>query len=92
MKDDVSVIGLVSEARSPKRRSERTSPFKSWCWSDPEWSVKNWGNRRGRPWTKEEHEKAIIMRLSKQTDAEIAAELNRTEHSVGMKLGYRKKR
>jgi hypothetical protein len=65
---------------------------KSELWADPKWCVKNWGQRRGSPWTKEEFEKAIIMRLSKHTDDEIAAELGRTVGSVTGKIGYLKKK
>ncbi len=61
---------------------------KSECWANPEWCARNWGNRRGKPWTEEEYNKALTMRLFKKTDAEIALELGRTQRSVEGKLGY----
>jgi len=61
---------------------------KSELWADPEWRSSHWGERRGRPWTAEEHTKAVTMRLSGSTNAEIALELGRTEGSVHGKIGY----
>lgn len=63
---------------------------KTELWANPDWCSKNWGNRRGKPWTGLELVKALGMRLSGCSDVQIAAELGRTVRSVEGKLGYLK--
>lgn len=61
-------------------------------WSDPQFAVANWGKRRGKPWTFDEHIQAFRLRWAGKSNAEIAGELGRSVWSVHQKIGYQKVR
>ena len=52
------------------------------------WTSKNWGNRKGRPWTNSDVECANFLRHCGLTNTDIGSILNRSEASVTGKIGY----